>query len=316
MSPEQARGRKTDKRADVWAFGVVLFEMLSGRRLFAGETVSDTLAGILKVEPDWEKLPKETPWLVKRLLRRCLEKSPKNRIHDMADVRLDIDDALSIDEVTVGPAASGASRTQFGLLAITSVGFLGLGAVLASLMWSQWPTGEAPSARFVIRPPSSDATVSSVWNPQISPDGARLVYMRRPTSKGLMLHELNGFEGRVLPGTEGAREPFFSPDGQWVGFYADEKMKKVSVAGGYPSVICDVGPLTVGAAWGPDGSIVFSPSWTGGFSQVSATGGDPVELTTPDKDRGESGHWWPKFLPDGEGLLFTVVRSSGRVCAT
>ena len=127
-----------------------------------------------------------------------------------------------------------------------------------------------------------------------------------------MLHELNEFDSRILPGTEGAREPFFSPDGQWVGFYADKKMKRVSVAGGHPSVICDSGEYPpAGAAWGPDGSIVFSPATTVGFSKVSATGGDPVEITTPDKDRGEIGHWWPKFLPDGKGLLFTVFRGSG-----
>ncbi len=131
-------------------------------------------------------------------------------------------------------------------------------------------------------------------------------------SKGLMLRELHGFDSRILPGTEGATTPFFSPDGQWVGFYADEKIKTVSVAGGHPSVICDSGFWPpAGAAWGPDGSIVFSPSWTGGFSQVSATGGEPVEVTTPDKDRGETGHWWPKFLPDGKSLLFTVFRGSG-----
>ena len=313
MSPEQARGRKADKRADVWAFGVVLFEMLTGGRLFAGETVSDTLAGILKVEPDWEKLPKETPWLVKRLLRRSLEKAPKNRIHDMADVRLDIEEALSTDELTIGPAGSDASGTRFGLLAITSVGLVA--TVLASLIWwSQWPTGptgETSSARFVIHPPSTDATMSRVFNPQISPDGARIVYVRTPIGDGLMLQELDEFVSRILPGTEGAGTPFFSPDGQSIGFYADGKMKKVSVAGGHPSVVCDSGDLPpAGAAWGPDGSIVFSPS-SRGFSQVSATGGDPVELTTPDKDRGESGHWWPKFLPDGKSLLFTVVTGTG-----
>ena len=168
MSPEQAKGKSVDKRTDIFSFGIVLYEMLTGKKAFAGEDVSDVLAAVIRAEPDWEKLPKETPWLVKRLLRRCLEKSPKNRLHDMADVRLDIDEALSTTELTVGPAGSETSGTRFGLLAITSVGLL-VGAVLASLIWwSQWPTGptgDAPSARFVIRPPSTDATASGRVEP-------------------------------------------------------------------------------------------------------------------------------------------------------
>jgi serine/threonine-protein kinase len=274
MSPEQARGETVDKRTDIWAFGCCLYETLTGQNAFGGKTVTDVLAAIVNQEPDWEALPRGTPLKLKDLLGRCLRKDARQRWRDIGDVRLLLLESLNT-------AAS-----------------------------SQWKTREVPSARFVIRPPSTDATMSFVGNPQISPDGARLVYMLWP-GKGLMLHELNGFDSRVLPGTEGATAPFFSTDGQWVGFYADEKMKKVSVAGGHPSVICDVGIDPVGAAWGPDGSIVFSPSWTVGFSQVSAAGGDPVELTTPDKDRGESGHWWPKFLPDGQRLLFTVFRGSG-----
>ena len=168
MSPEQAKGKSVDKRTDIFSFGIVLYEMLTGKKAFAGEDVSDVLAAVIRAEPDWEKLPKETPWLVKRLLRRCLEKSPKNRLHDMADVRLDIDEALSTTELTVGPAGSETSGTRFSLLAITSVGLL-VGAVLASLIWwSQWPTGptgDAPSARFVIRPPSTDATASGRVEP-------------------------------------------------------------------------------------------------------------------------------------------------------
>jgi serine/threonine-protein kinase len=307
MSPEQARGETVDKRTDIWAFGCCLYETLTGQHVFGGKTVTDVLAAIVNQEPDWEALPAGTPLKLKDLLRRCLRKEARQRWRDIGDVRLVMLESLNT-------TASGASGTRFGLSAITHVGLIIFGAALAaSLMWSQWPTGptgEAPSARFVIRPPSTDATMSSVLNPQISPDGARIVWRQWPGT-GLMLHELNGFDSRILPGTEGAIDPFFSPDGQWVGFYADGKMKKVSVAGGHPSVICDVDQDSPGAAWGPDDSIVFSFSWTVGFSQVSATGGDPVELTTPDKDRGETGHWWPKFLPDGKALLFTAVRGSG-----
>jgi eukaryotic-like serine/threonine-protein kinase len=315
MSPEQARGRAVDKRVDVWAFGVVLYEMLTGHQLFEGDTISDTIANVLRQEIDWTRLPAETPDDLRRLLRRCLERDPKNRLHDAADARLVIADLRQEAATTASGVhalhaarASARSRTPWRLIGIIALLTTIAGALAARSLFPIAPVA-APAARlvrFAIEPPPEVKNVSIVT---ASTDGRFLVYEGQVEGEyRFFLRRFDALESRMLAGTEGARGPFLSPDGAWVGFVRNGRMYKISIDGGDALAICHVqgGP---GAAWGPDGRIVFSRAWLAGLSAVSADGGTPTELTKPDRTKNEIGHWWPAILPNGQ-VLFTIVMAS------
>jgi Tol biopolymer transport system component/predicted Ser/Thr protein kinase len=314
MSPEQAKGKTLDRRADIWSFGCILYECLAGKRGFQGETITETVAAILKSEPDWTLLPAETPPIVRSLLRRCLQKDPAHRLHDIADARLDIEEARAAP-FALASVSSGAhiSRRRAWLL---SVGTLVLGAGIAALaVWylkpSQPPAAQSPAHVEVNLPPGDRLATANYLPLALSLDGRRLVYVAiRKGVQQLFVRPIDSQGAKLLPGTEGAESPFFSPDGQWIGFFAGGKLKKVSIAGGTALTLCDSGG-NGGAAWGSDDTIVFSPSSTSGFLRVSGAGGKPEVLTNLDRNKGEYGHRWPQLLPGGKALMFTVSTGAG-----
>ncbi len=305
MAPEQARGQSVDKRTDIWAFGVVLYEMLSGRRPFEGATLSDTMAAVLRQDIDWTRLPAETPDDLRRLLRRCLERDPTNRLHDAADARLVLAD---LQREHVAPSqwypASDPRPSWFRVGAV-AMALAILGLLLGRSLFGAKPgTGAmTPAVRFAIEPPPE---VTNVSNVTLAFDGRFLVYEGQVKGESrLFLRRFDALESIPLAGTEGARWPFISPDGAWIGFFRDRKIYKIAASGGDALPLCDVrgGP---GATWDAHGRIIFARTWLSGLSMVSADGGTPAALTSPDPGKHEIGHWWPSLLPDGR-ILFTIV---------
>ena len=315
MSPEQARGRPIDRRADIWAFGVVLFEMLAGQRPFTGETNSDTLASVLKTDPNWRALPSDTPLPVRRLLRRCLEKDRRRRLDSAAAARLEIDDAIA------PPAAETLPRTVPRSARVTAVAIAALagGAVIALAAWASWtllrPSLRAPGlpSRFAIVPPPEPALNVSGPNRDLafSPDGRRFVYHVGGTETNgspLMIRAIDQLEAQPVSDVRTAYAPFFSPDSRWIGFFEERVLKKVSIAGGPIISLCQLSGVPLGATWGDDNTIAFatnSPST--GLWRVSADGGEPAVLTTPDPAQHERNHAFPSMLPGGRGVLFTIA---------
>ncbi len=311
MSPEQARGQAVDKRADIWAFGCVLYEMLTGRTAFPGQTVSDHIAAILEHEPDWNALPATMPPVIQRLLQRCLEKDPKRRLHDIADARIEIDDAL-IGTAPSAPmlpiAPSGRSDRLLWSVAVLAV------IVCALAGWIAWGFAasregavDRPLTRFVVQPPAAATMVDAF---DISPDGRQLIYVgREGRILRLYLRRLDQFDAAALTGTDGASAPFFSSDGQWIGFEAGGKLKKISVTTTAPPIVLCNAPDFQGATWAPNGTILFA-SDNHGVQRVSAEGGQPSPVTA--LDRNEVDHHSPEMLPGGQALLFTIHEAEER----
>jgi serine/threonine protein kinase/Tol biopolymer transport system component len=309
MSPEQARGRPVDKRSDIWAFGVVLYEMLTGRRLFDGETVSDVLAGVLTREADWSALPPEARHL-EPVLARCLERDPRNRYRDIGDVRLELERPRPAMHAppAVHTTVPSRRRTAAWIAGLLSAAVLG-----AVLMWLLSGTPQAPVTRLHVSIPLAPgqqvASVSS--NPMIafSPDGSSLIIPVLEDGRyALYRRDLAAPRITRIEGTEDGTAPFFSPDGAWLGFIANGKLMKVPTAGGRPFALADQQGAG-GAAWGADGRIVFGAVYSDGLFRVAADGGARERLTTPDRPRGELGHWWPQILPGGRSVIFTGFRS-------
>jgi len=309
MSPEQARGKGVDKRADIWAFGALLYEMLTGRRLFDGETVSDVLAAVLTREPEWSRLPSSTPSGVHGVLRRCLARDPRERLHDIADARIELLEATDDQAPRPATASSADSFRSRWWRRAAGAALLVFGVSLgAALSWRTGRPQATPAIRFSVTPPGAGGMIRAV---EVSRDGRRLVYSLS-SERRLLLHDLNEFESRPLAGTEGASRPFLSPDGRWIGFYQAGKIRKLAFDGGDPIDVCEAPEDTPGAAWGPDNAVFFSPTWTGsGLWRADAAGGKPVELTKPDRAKGETGHFWPDILPDGKAALFTIFGGVG-----
>ena len=317
MSPEQAKGRVLDKRTDVWSFGCVLYEMLTGSRAFEGEHVQDVLASVLARGPDWRKLPQQTPVIVERLLRRCLEKDPAKRLRDIGDARLEIADAMS--------SVPEPSHTQsqvprlFRRLTTWRAGVAGIvvGGAIASLTFTvarRLDTAAPPRnvQRLSLTFPATAPFSKALRHFALSPDDNAVVYIGESTR--IYVRALDGQEPRALPGTEGAWNPFFSPDGEWIGYVDAGKsggaflvrpgqLKKVSVRGGAPVVLADA--VALGASWGRDDTIVFSRQTDRGVAlfTIEASGGAARQLTTPANGRIRVG--WPSRMPDGNTLLFS-----------
>ena len=306
MSPEQARGAAVDRRTDIWAFGCVLFEMLTGHRAFEGPYATDTLVMILEREPAWSRLPANTPAAMRRLLRRCLEKDTRRRLRDMGDVRLELEDAAtpaaSISEAV--PQATDRSL-RLKIAALVALGAIG-GAALTMLLQRRVsePTSEI---RFAVTLPAGERLGSTDFPAlAISPDGRLVTYVAgRGGTTQLMLRRLDGADSVPLPGTVNALSPFFSPDSQWIAFFADGSLKKVPVAGGPAVTICaaDDG---FGGSWASDNTIVFAAAPGSPLSRVPSTGGVLSRATTLEAERGEFSHRWPEVLPDTKTVLFTV----------
>jgi predicted Ser/Thr protein kinase len=304
MSPEQASGKPVDKRADIWSFGVVLWEMLTGKRLFEGETVSHTLAAVLTKEPDWKQLPARTPSAILRLLRRCLERDLKRRLPDIGSARLEIDEALGkVDEEPAAPSGQ-AKGMPYLIAAVVGLGLIAVGA----LYWRATRPVERPLVRLDVdlgpdvSLPGLNAAPDNV---RLSPDGTRLVYLSGNPAR-LFTRRLDQPTTAELPGTEGASVPFFSPDGQWVGFFAANKVNKISVAGGAVVPLADY-PFIGGGNWGADGSIILGSALNSGLVRVPESGGMPTRLT--ELAKGELGHLYPQILPGGKAALFVVYES-------
>jgi eukaryotic-like serine/threonine-protein kinase len=313
MSPEQARGKTVDRRCDIWSFGALLFEMLSGKQAFAGEDVSHTLAAVIMKDPDWSALPATTPASIQRLVRRCLSKDPKQRLRDIGDARIAIEETLagSPDVGAVREPPLQSAPTPIGRRALPWALAAVLALVLVALIIGNTlrqpliPT--RPIARLLVNlPPADHLALGLTPVLAMSPDGTRLVYVgNRGGSRQLYVRPLDRFEATPIPGTEGAETPFFSPDGQWVGFFADGKLKKVSLSGGVVMTLCSA-PENRGASWGPDDTIIFAPSITLGLFRVSAAGGTPRPLTFLDRKKGDLFHRWPEILPGNRAALFTI----------
>jgi Tol biopolymer transport system component len=307
MSPEQARGKTFDKRADIWAFGCVLYELLTGKDTFRGETVTEILAAVLKEEPDWRALPVSTPSKIRDLLGRCLQKDLRRRLHDAADARIEIEEALATPSVAEPAAAAKGIRLLGRRELLFGVGALLFVAVITSLVtWNLKPSPPQPVTRAAINLPPGQQLAALESGPAvaISPDGSHLAYVAQQGGvQQLYFRAMDSQEGKSIPGTEGAVNPFFSPDGQWLGFFAGGNLKKVSVGGGAPQTLADAA-LPRGASWSSQGMVAFAPSTNGALLQVSDAGGTLQALTRLEK--GDISQRWPEFLPGGKALLFAA----------
>jgi Tol biopolymer transport system component len=326
MSPEPAKGKPVDKRTDIWAFGCVLYEMLTGRRAFEGEDVSDTLATVLKSDPDWARLPADTSPSIRRLLRRCLTKDRKARLPDIAIARFEIDDVLSgaFSAPAETPVAAIARPSLLPRWMPIAAAGLSVGLVVGAGAWALLRPRPQPVMRLTAMPADGSAVGDSFPTPDvaISPDGRHIVYTvgQSPETVQLFVRSLDQLEATPLRGLGAAVGPFVSPDGEWVGYVDGQSlsvMKKVSINGGPPVTICTAPARVRGASWGPDDTIGFGtfPSAqfgiaTAGLFRVAAGGGKPEALTKPDSSKGEAAHILPEVLAGGRAVLFTIVAAN------
>ena len=323
MSPEQASGKRLDARTDIWSFGCILYECLTGKKAFQGETVTETLAGVIKGEPDWSRLPQETPAEVLHVLQRCLQKDPKLRYHDIADAWLDMEALTALP----APARASPRRLSFVWLATFVVA-----ALLAGIL-------VGPELMKFLRPASPPPVVTTILKIQpghwldgmrskldlerpsrtaiaVASDGSFIVYSAisenpaAPAKPQIYLRRMDRMEAAPIPGSEGGFNPFLSPDDRWLGFWEGDKLKKVPVSGGVPATLCGDSARPVGADWGPDNTIVFSACLVCGLSRVSSEGGQAEVLTVPDKGKDELNHRLPHYLPNGRGVLFTILEGN------
>jgi eukaryotic-like serine/threonine-protein kinase len=300
MSPEQAKGKAVDRRADIWAFGCVLYEMLTGQMAFRGESVTDTLAAVIKEEPDWSGLPAGTPIRVRVLLQRCLQKDSKQRLRDIGDARIALDEVLSgAPEPT--PAAATPAPALFWRRALPWVLAAVLTVALATTVWVSWrqrPVA-APLNQFVLLPPEKAAFGPNGGQPAISPDGRQIVFTATDARGTLLwLRPLDSLDARPLAGSEDAGFPFWSPDSGSIAFFAHGKLLRIDLHGGPPQTIAENVSFPLGGTWGRDGVIAFTPR-VGGLYRVLASGGEGKPIS-------QAGHIevFPSFLPDGRHFLF------------
>jgi Tol biopolymer transport system component len=315
MSPEQVQGEEVDTRTDVWAFGCVLYEMLTGRAGFPGRSVPEVLAAVLRDDPDWNKLPADLPPLVQRLLRRCLRRDLRTRLHHIGDARLDLLDAENDSAIALAAQrAVRIGRWRLGTVRAATnaaVALLAIGAIaLAAIaLLRPRPAGIAqrPVRLSLDLPPH--LTLGNAWDAPfaIAPSGSPIaIEAGEGDTRRLYVRDLGDPSLRAIAGTEGMRQPFFSPDGAHIAFFADRRLLKVPTNGGPVQQLADIGGNPRGAVWAADGTIVLSPSQTSGLVRVSDRGGRPTALTTLDQARGEFSHRWPDALPGGRWILFTV----------
>jgi len=304
MSPEQARGKPVDRRADIWAFGVVFLEMLTGRSPFEGETVSDTLAGVLRADLDWAHLPAETPPAVRRLLERCLQKDPKKRLRDIGDAWFEIDSPVGTAPAPPAPAAPPAKSSLLPWIACGAAALVAIAAIA-------WGFLHKPAVlpQPVVR--STYAPDKILLGAALSHDGSRLAYMEItgdiPT---LALRMMDQLDPKPMPETPGAF-PEFSPDGQWIAYFsprAPYQLKKMPSSGGTAITLSDYSGTGRGLSWGDDGYIVMDGAK--GLMRVSSSGGTPEPVTSFDAGKHETSHGWPAVLPGSRAVLFTIEKGS------
>jgi Tol biopolymer transport system component len=309
MSPEQARGQAVDKRTDIWAFGCVLFEMLSGRRAFAGDTISDTFVSILEHDPDWAALTADTPASIRTLLERCLRKDPRKRLHDMADAVIELDDAgKPIASVGTTAHTSARGRNWLGWMVAAALALALAVALLVSRRDAR--PADPELVEFPIVAPEGTSFRGAPPEFAISPDGRHVAFVAASTTgSSLWVRSLAAVKSRELPGTQGARSPFWSPDSQSIGFFAGNQVKKVHVDRGSADVLCQRPGKTylqkVTGTWNSRDVILFGPADEGNLYQVDAKKGGPATAATPATTVKEGEyHSWPSSLPDGEHYLY------------
>ena len=320
MAPEQAKGLPVDKRADIWAFGAVLFEMLTGKKLFEAGDVSEMLASVLVKDPDISSMGTHVPAHIRSVVRRCLVKDSKERVRDIGDVRLAMKGAfespvLQLSDALAMPPPVGWKRVV--PFVATAVTFALLTGVAVWTLKPLPPPTARPLMRFAITPP----TTAPLFIPPISraveasPDGMHLVYWSGTLGNiQLMVRAVDSLsavplQADIIGAFEG---PFVSADSAWVGYYSDGALRRISILGGSPVVIA-AAPWPRGASWGADDTIIFGTDTPGGLFRVPVGGGEPEVLTTPDPERGELSHAWPDILPGGQAVLFTILPTSGRI---
>jgi serine/threonine-protein kinase len=311
MSPEQARGKSVDRRTDIWSFGCVLFEMLSGRRAFDGETVTDVLAAVVTRDPDWSLIPAHTPARIRELLRRCLEKDAQRRLRDAGEIRIAVEDAIARPQSgameAAAPVAAAGPRHErrrvWPWIVLAAMAFI----VVMTLIDDDDAPRTPPTRLSVVLAPTDlldGGSENLMLN--ISRDGRTVAYAaRRDANTALFVRHFGDGEATRLTGTEDAHSPFFSPDGKWIAFVAQSKLRKVSVGGGPVFDICDVSVDRSGV-WLDDGSIIVSTHATVPLMRVSSSGGALQAVTALDTANGERTHRWPDALPGSEWVIFTV----------
>ena len=321
MSPEQAKGKAVDRRTDIWSFGCVLYEILTGKQAFSGETVTDILAAVVRAEPDWSCLPAATPPAVRNLLARCLAKDARQRLQVIGEARIAIENQGA--EATMpaalaagagfrsGPERSGLARALPWVLAAL---FAGIAASLA-LRYGTRPSPPAPAiVSQISAPPGQTFAVGGqeAGPPVLSPDGSKLAFAAiGPDGKQqLWVRPLAAATAQALAGTEGASYPFWSPDGRDLGFFAGGKLNRIDASGGPALTLCDAANGR-GGSWGRDGEILFAPDILSPIYEVPSAGGTPKEVATVGPAGGASGGRWPQFLPDGKHFLFFHVENGG-----
>lgn len=310
MSPEQITGQAADKRCDVWAFGCVLYEMLVGTRPFDGPDKHDAMMAVASKEPDWNALPADVPESIRKLLKRCLEKARKKRLSDMSVVRLELEDAHAHPASASGSEVARPARAPGGFSAALpwAIALIAIASAVASVLYRSG--GQSATPRAMVRV-SADVgaaislNISQGASAVLSPNGDRLVFVGQPrTGSGgqrLYTRKLDTLTTTPIPGTDGAMNPFFSPDGEWLGFFAASKLRKIAIAGGTAVDLTDARNGR-GGSWGDDGHIVFMPDFYAGLWRVPAAGGEPVQLTVPADD---TTHRWPHVMPGSRAVIYT-----------
>ncbi len=313
MAPEQARGKAVDKRADIWAFGCVLFELLAGRRLFDGDTASDTLASVLTKEPDFSALPAATPVAIRTLLRRCLQRDAKQRLRDIGEARITLSEPaadLVAERAGISQRAVSDTRWRHVLLwaVLASVTLVAATAVVTRRLQPAVPAAQPATFTITLRP--QDAVIGPTMGHRatpglsVSPDGTRLAFIAHTgTADAIWIRPFSDIQARQLKGTDGARGLFWSPDAASIGFFASGKLRTIEVATEETQVLCDA-PAAFGGTWGPDDTILFSPDERSPIQKVNARGGTPAQVTSLDSSRHDQAHRWPQFLPDGRHFIY------------
>jgi serine/threonine-protein kinase len=309
MSPEQARGNPVDRRADVWAFGTVLWEMMTGSKLFGGDTTTDVMADVLRAEIDLEALPSSTPPGLRRLIGRCLERDERRRLRDIGEARIVLEGPLAEDGEIADPVAPQRSRSLVPWIIAAGAVVLLVGSLAVNVLRSPDPAPSRQRQLTIQLPPDQRLTTDGNSTITFHPNGTSLVVAGESDGRNVLLRrELGAAEAQPIEGTEHGQAPFFSPDGSWLGFVSRGRLMKVPVDGGTPLDLA--GCLGAGGAtWLEDNTLVFAPVYSDGLFQVSAEGGESERLTTPDRDAGELGHWWPDVLPGGRLVVFTAFRT-------
>ncbi len=320
MAPEQAKGVAVDKRADIWAFGVVFYEMLVGGSLFAGDSVGDTLAAVIRAEIDLDRLPAETPPAIRRLLRRCLERNPKNRLHDIADARIVLEEVIAGRHDEPARSAGSAVPPPAGARSrwLLAAGGLAVGVLLGGVAVRSW-VGGASAARsapaltqFEIRAPAKTSFLSAL---AISPDGRKIAFAARGENgrASLWVRSLDALEAREIPGTGDARLPFWAPDSRRIGYFSERSVRWIDSFGGAPMIVAPTAAVQEvrGATWGADDMILFAPTFSGPLQVAPASGGASAPATRIAAGSEFGTHRFPSFLPDGRRFVFYASLGSG-----